>query len=58
MKRIKTWLRDWWRGYSDADVMTLLAKLEKGKGMKPGSTIKLTSGEAKALHSGAVMALP
>ena len=58
MKRIKTWLRDWWRGYSDADVMTLLAKMEKGKSMKPGSVIELTNREARAMHKGAQMALP
>lgn len=44
----KTRIRDWWRGYSDADVLTLRHKLTGTH--KPGSIVYLTTGEMAAMR--------
>lgn len=43
-------IADWWRGYSDSDVISLRIKLAMEK--RPGSIVMLTHGEYAALRAG------
>lgn len=44
-------LRDWWRGYSDADLESLRAKLgDRSKAYYPWQVIEVTSAEFRALR--------
>jgi hypothetical protein len=43
-------LKDWWRGYTDADIASLNEKLTRGSGT--GEIIWLTPGEGTALRTG------
>jgi hypothetical protein len=45
---IKQVLRDWWRGYSEADVLSVCAKLKRET--RPGAVIPITQREEKALR--------
>lgn len=49
-------IRDWWRGYSDADVQTMRAKLS-GK-YKAGEIVWLTPGEMAAMRATAAVFRP
>jgi len=42
------WLRDWWRGYSEADVLSVCAKMTNDA--RPGAVIPITTREQKALR--------
>lgn len=44
-------IRNWWRGYSDADVVSLDAKLCGCATRDPGSATYLTRGEFAALRA-------
>jgi uncharacterized protein YbjT (DUF2867 family) len=46
MRKLRIWLRDWWRGYTDDDIRTLAAKLREPR--PPGGTVPLTSREWRA----------
>lgn len=50
MRSPAAFLRDLWRGYSDADVRSLNAKLEAAKARPPGSLMRLTVGEHRAFR--------
>lgn len=41
------WLRDWWRGYSDADQERAVLKIAHGDN-RPGSMIPLSCAEMRA----------
>ena len=43
-------IRDWWRGYTDADIASLGLKMANGA--KPGGVIRLTAGEWAAFQAG------
>jgi hypothetical protein len=45
--RAKAWLRDWWRGYSESDRLSVLAKMSGDK--RPGAVIPVTRRELRAL---------
>jgi len=47
LNAVKSWLIDWWRGYSEADVLSLYAKFEN---KRPGAIIPMTDREQKALR--------
>lgn len=47
-----TRLRDWWRGYTDADVDSLQTKWAEAQAKPAGHLIRLTAGEDKALRAG------
>lgn len=58
------WLRDWWRGWSDDDLESVLRKVEY-KDAKPGGLIPVTHRELRAhaafmraIHPVLVSALP
>jgi hypothetical protein len=44
---MKRWMRDWWRGWSDADLENVLQKLMQGS-VKPGGIIYVTHSELRA----------
>lgn len=44
------WLRDFWRGYSDRDLLIAALKREYFPFMKPGSMMPLTTGELRAMR--------
>jgi hypothetical protein len=44
-------IRDWWRGYSEVDVVSLTNKIQGGK---PGESLLMTPGETRALRAGRV----
>lgn len=44
-------LRDWWRGYSDADMQSLDLKLLQSAGSKPGSLTYLSPSEMAAFEA-------
>lgn len=44
---MKRWIRDWWRGWSDADLVSILNKLNQ-KDFQPGAGIPVTLAELKA----------
>lgn len=43
-------IRDWWRGYSDADIASLRAKFEANR--RPYAVIPVTNAEMRALNDG------
>lgn len=59
MRNPLVWFRDWWRGYTDADIGSLLIKLDLAK-RKNGTYKKyaLSKPEERALKDAAQMALP
>lgn len=42
------WLRDWWRGWSDEDLASILRKVERNKEMRPGEIMPVTQRELRA----------
>lgn len=48
MKKLKRWFRDWFRGYTDDDMRSLMAKMEAEHAS--GSIIELTAAEYRALE--------
>lgn len=52
MTTLRTWLRDWWRGYSGADVSSLAEKMKQP--MTPSGWFGVTPGEMKAIQAGAL----
>lgn len=46
MARLKKILSDWWRGYSDEDVISAAIKMSNST---PGEAIPVTGGEMKAI---------
>lgn len=50
--RLATKLRDWWRGYSDGDVVSLRTKWQHAQAERPGAVVMLTTAEHKALCDG------
>lgn len=46
---IRESLRDWWRGYSDADMRSVVAKINDPRRHGPGEIIRLTCAEACVL---------
>jgi hypothetical protein len=51
--RLATKLRDWWRGYSDGDVVALRTKWQNALlAQRPGALVMLTSAEHRALCDG------
>lgn len=48
LTKLKTWFRDWRRGYTDADAFSMLNKISEDHA-GPGQTIPLTAKEMKAL---------
>lgn len=41
------WLQDWWRGWSDEDLASVLTKIEV-QGLNPGAIIPVTLRELRA----------
>jgi hypothetical protein len=49
-------IRDWWRGYSDADVWSLANRIQPDfPAGVPGAIVPLTNGEWRALRAGRVI---
>lgn len=44
---IKIAIRDWWRGYTTADILSI--RLKMNEDLRPGDLVPVTSGELKAL---------
>lgn len=44
---MRQWLRDWWRGYSDADVRNVAAKMRVAF-REPGGVTPMTRAELRA----------
>lgn len=42
------WLRDWWRGWADGDLASILRKVEHQKDYRPGEIIPVTLHELRA----------
>ena len=47
LDRAKVWWRDWWRGYSEADVESAILKIHANR--IPGTIIPVTGREMAAL---------
>ena len=45
---LKDFIRDWWRGYSDADVASVCRKMSENSRL--GAVIPITERESKALR--------
>lgn len=45
---MKRWIRDWWRGFSDADMASMLEKLASPHMREPGSMLSITHAELRA----------
>lgn len=45
---MKRWIRDWWRGWSDEDLTSVLRKVEIHEDCRPGEIIPVSMCELRA----------
>jgi hypothetical protein len=50
MNNFRTWLRDWWRGFSATDLDSALAKLRGPEARRPDGIIEVSMREVNALR--------